>query len=531
MKKTSKIVALLLAVCMLLTMAFSAAAETVDTSKNLLADGRTIIRVVLTGDPGTFDPFDTGYANAITEIMTAVREGLFYVDPETLELKGLLAESVEVSEDAKTYTVKIYDYIYDSEGNHMTAEDVKWCLEKCKENVIQSSSYIESVEVLDEFTVKIQLTSSQIGVWQAVAKLPICTKAGYEKSSNFSVEPVFTGAYKVTGYVVGSSVTLEARNDYWQKPELTASVQQQNVDVIEYNIISDAAQLSIALETGKVDLIEALDSLTAARFMEDGQYAGQFNVFTYENPLSQMLYLNMDESDIFAGDENLRKALMYGIDVDAVIEVASNGYGTPAKTFGCNVLATGYLTSWDEESYFDYDADYAAQCLAASNYDGRSLRIMCSTSELHQAIAQMVQAYWLMLGINSEILPYDGALFNTYKNDAKEWDVMVDNTSIGGPIQNLWRRKFDPKNFKEGQGGANFIKGGELIDTLYLCIDESTVNDEVTNLFHEQLKELACARSLYNALNFTIGTPVVEDDYYEMTGFLVPNACTYVWNK
>ena len=53
----------------------------------------------------------------------------------------------------------------------------------------------------------------------------------------------------------------------------------------------------------------------------------------------------------------------------------------------------------------------------------------------------------------------------------------------------------------------------------------------MTNLFHEQLKELACARSLYNALNFTIGTPVVEDDYYEMTGFLVPNACTYVWNK
>ena len=125
MKKTSKIVALLLAVCMLLTMVFSAAAEGVDTSKNLLADGRTIIRVALTGDPGTFDPFDTGYANAITEIMTAVREGLFYVDPETLELKGQLAESVEVSEDAKTYTVKLYDYIYDSEGNHLTAEDVK----------------------------------------------------------------------------------------------------------------------------------------------------------------------------------------------------------------------------------------------------------------------------------------------------------------------------------------------------------------------------------------------------------------------
>lgn len=530
MKKTGKILALVLSLCMLLTMAGTAMAETVDTSKNLLDDGRTIVRVALTGDPGTFDPFDTGYANAITEIMTSVREGLCYVDPETLELKGALAEDITVSDDALTYTVKIYDYIYDSEGNHMTASDVKWALETSKERVVPSASYVESVEIIDDYTVSIQLNSSQIGVWQGVAKLPICTQAAYENAENFSVSPVFTGAYEVTNYVVGSSVTVEARDDYWQKPELAPTVEQQNVDVIEYAVISDAAQLSIALETGKVDLIEALDSLSAARFMEGGEYEGQYNVFEYENALSQMLYLNMDESNIFAGDENLRKALMYSIDVNGIIEAASNGHGTPAKTFGCNVLATGYLTKWDEESYFEYDLEFAQECLANSSYDGTTLRIMCSTSDLHQTIAQMVQAYWLQLGVNSEILPYDGALFNTYKNDAKEWDVMVDNTSVGGPIQNLWRRKFDPQNFAEGQGGANFIKSGELLDTLALCIDESTVNDELTDQFHQMLKDMACARSLYNAMNFTVGTPVVVDDYYEMTGFLVPNACTYVWN-
>lgn len=531
MKKLRKLLALILSVSMLLTMGISASAEEVDTSKNLLDDGRTIIRVALTGDPGTFDLFDTGYANAITEIMTAVREGLFYVDPETLELKGQLAESCEVSEDALDYTVKLYENIYDSEGNHMTSADVKWCLEKSKENVIQSSSYIESIDIIDDYTLTIHLNSSQIGVWQGVSKLPLCTQAGYENAENFSMAPVFTGAYKVTNYVVGSSVTLEARDDYWQKPELAASVQKQNVDVIEYTVISDAAQLSIALETGKVDLIEALDSMTAARFMEGGEYAGQYNVFTYENALNQMLYLNMDETNIFASDAHLRNALMYSIDVNGIIEAASNGYGNPSKTFGCNVLATGYLPKWNDESYFDYDPEFAKEELAASNYDGSTLRIMCSTSDLHQTIAQMVQAYWLQLGVMSEILPYDGALFNTYKNDAKEWDVMVDNTSVGGPLQNLWRRKFDPNNFAEGQGGANFIKSGELLDTLMLCIDESTVNDEVTDQFHVMLKEMACARSLYNAMNFTIGTPVVVDDYYEMTGFLVPNSCTYVWNN
>ncbi len=535
--KKRKVLALLLTAVMTMTvvqdvMLVSAADDSVDYSSNVLDDGRTIIHVALTGDPGTLDPFDTGDANSVQEIMTPVREGLAYLNPETLELEGRLAESWEVSDDALVYTVKLYDYIYDTAGNQFTAYDVEWYLNTAKERDIQSSSYVEDVEVVDDYTVIITLNSSDIGVWKAIATFPFCTQASYESADSFATAPVFTGPYMVTDYVVGSSVTIESRgDDYWQDPDLAISVCRQNVDVIDYEIITDSAQLTISLETGLVDVVDALDYLSAESFLEGGMYDGEYFVSDYENPLTQMMYLNMDESNVFANDEHLRNAMMYSIDVEGLIAACSYGYGVRAQTFGCEALASGYLDKWNDEDYFVYDFDYAQEELALSDYDGSTLRMVCSNSDLHQSICTVLQSYWLKLGINTEILPYDGALFNTYKNDAGEWEILIDNTSVGGPIQSLWRRKFDPANFAEGQGGANFIKEGELIDTLMLCINEATLNDEVTDQFHTLLKDMACARSLYNEMNFTVATPVMVQDYYEQTGFICPNACTYVWNE
>ena len=42
---------------------------------------------------------------------------------------GVLMKDWKVSDDGYTYSIEIYDYIYDQDGNHMTADDIIWCLD------------------------------------------------------------------------------------------------------------------------------------------------------------------------------------------------------------------------------------------------------------------------------------------------------------------------------------------------------------------------------------------------------------------
>ena len=133
-----KMVSLILALMMALSMLSFASAE----------QGEKVI-VGLSGDPGNIGPFQG---------MGLGRIGILFTTYEMLMAKGadgsysgvLMKEMTTV--DDLTYDVEIYDYIYDQAGNHLTANDIKFCYDTAKAtgNLPKLAS-IDTIEVLSDY--------------------------------------------------------------------------------------------------------------------------------------------------------------------------------------------------------------------------------------------------------------------------------------------------------------------------------------------------------------------------------------------
>ena len=502
--------------------------ESFDYSAWVNEDGKTMVTAASPADPGTFDPQGTPASAALT---ASLFETLCYIDSETWEIEPYLAKSYEIAENGKDVSIVLYDNIYDSVGNHFTASDVQYCYEAAKAAGKVNSSGVESVEIIDDYNLIVHLSSAQVGIWATVCTFDMYCEASYN-SHDFAVDPIGTGPYVLTDWVAGSSYTYEARDDYWQTDaSLLARPSQANVDIITFEIIKESAQQSIQLELGTIDMVNGLSYTEASRFMSGGENEGTHNVYIYDDILAQLMFLNMSENSILGSDLELRKAIMHCINVADLITGASDGYGTECVTLGCEAGSLGFLQKWYDEDYYTYDLDYAKECLANSNYNGETIRIVSNNTDLKKAQIQLIQLMLLSIGINAECLPYEDALFNTYKNDNTQWDILIDNTSAGAELANLWRRKLDPNNFKNDQGGANFMHDDALNELLWQCISLDTYSEETVDAYHQALKEVYSCRGLYNAKKFDVCSAVVVDTYNTNVGHLRVNACTFVWNE
>ena len=73
----------------------------------------------------TLDPFN-GSSTGTIYLTEALHDSLYSIPAPGEELENEIGKSYEVSDDGKTLTVEIYDYVHDQAGNKIDAEDVAW---------------------------------------------------------------------------------------------------------------------------------------------------------------------------------------------------------------------------------------------------------------------------------------------------------------------------------------------------------------------------------------------------------------------
>src|SRR4051794_31309160 len=88
-----------------------------------------VLKIAHEQDVTTFDPILT-IQNADIWVMDNMNAGLVRVTNDGTGLEPDLAESWTVSPDAKTYTFKLRDGLKFSDGSPLTAQDVKFSLER-----------------------------------------------------------------------------------------------------------------------------------------------------------------------------------------------------------------------------------------------------------------------------------------------------------------------------------------------------------------------------------------------------------------
>lgn len=488
------------------------------------ADTKTV-RIGIAGNPATLDPWST-VGEGRVDVLRNVYEFLFDITYIGGPIAPVIASGYEQIDDL-TYNITIYDYVHDSKGNPITSEDVVFSYVTAIELGFSGANLgsVESVTALDEYTVQLKLKSTGAGLFEnAVGYTAIVSKAEYEKNPDaFISSPIGTGAYVVVEHVPGSSLTFKKNENYWQTDEsLRAEFSKANIGTIVYSIIPEASQLSLALETGAIDVGYFISTADVHRF-ENDKYA----LYTPPKDLADLILFNGTEGNIFT-NQKLRQAVCYAIDNSLLLQNVYEGNGRVCKTYGSSVFSD-YLEKWEDEDYLEYDPAKAKQLLAEAGYpDGVTVRLLTANRTHHVLMAQMIQSMLKEVGIKATLVTVDSSVFTSIVRvdpTQEPWDFYLDNRSSFDYVVNVWSFSFDA-NRNKGHT-VNFFVDDKLQELLATSIDMKTHTPENTDAMHNYLKEICIGYGLcYGTYNFASVSTITELSL-DFKSRLVPGACTY----
>ena len=288
-------------------------------------------------------------ATAGDYINQMTHEGLFYSSAD-LTPQPALAESYEIVSDTE-WVFKLRQGVKFHKGQEVKAADVKASLELCKESpqVSQYGDAMESIEVVDDYTVKITTNGPHSGLLTDLshhgnAILPADLIAS---GHDFNKEPIGTGPYKFVAWNKGESIELEANEDYWGGAPA--------IKHVIWKVIPEGSSRTMALEAGEVDLIIEVESTDFTRLQDNS------DVVTFNEAGTSHNWLMINNEKAPFDNIDFRRALASAIDKNAVVQVALNGQGSVSDSMLPECFP-GVVT----DGAPSYDPEKAKEYLAAS---------------------------------------------------------------------------------------------------------------------------------------------------------------------
>lgn len=426
------------------------------------------------------------------------------------------------------YTIYIYDYITDSAGNKVTAEDVKFSFDMARDGGFESGwGAFKSEEVIDETTIVLHCDHelTKMGELQnIICRTYIFTKAAYENSpSGLSNDACGTGPYVVSKFVPSTELTVTRRDDYWQtNEELKQQIQQANVGTITMTILHEPTQQLIGLETGTIDLAEKFGFDSLVQLRTDG-YADKFNTYSSMNNLVVFAYCNCDSASL-CSNVALRKAVLMAIDNEALAAFVGNGMA-PAYALGNNFYAD-YDPAW-EGKYSLYqapNADTIADLLKEANYNGETLELLTAT--YCGEYAEVIQSLLAQYGININLNIMDGGSSISMKADPNEWDIFYGFMGADDYVVNLWSHMLDADGRSNGMT-ENFINDQAFQDLLHACMTEETHTVENLEAFQQYVDDNAYAKGMCINNSILVYPGNIQTVFKTDKGYIVPGATCF----
>ena len=425
----------------------SSTAEAAATDAQPVSGGE--INIPITDDPTTLQGWMVRNTNEGT-VAPAIYETLLAYD-ETGAPQPYLLESFEGDPEALTYTMVVKDGITFQDGTPLDAEAVKWNLDYYKENGVLTGSYfnyVDSVEVVDEKTVVVHMSSWDALFDYGLARTCfICSPTAVEEMGPeaFNETPVGTGPFKVTKWVHGEGIYTEAYDNYWQGTPY--------LDAINFKIYASTATQQATMEVGDLDIMYLTgDSVTA-----DSMEASGYTIINSIIPDSGHTLCFNSKAEGPLTDVRVRQAIALAVDTDSINAALLSGgkYGTSSTQWAAPTSSEYY----DIEGY-GYDVEKAKSLLAEAGYaDGFDLTINFQVGDFAKSVCQIIQAELAEVGINVTLNQIEVA---NYANYLGEWDGIL----------------YHPMGLSNGQYSqiaANMIPGARFGSETFLH-DEKSVS-------------------------------------------------------
>ena len=347
-------------------------------------------------DVSTLDPA-IGYDWQNWSIIKSLFDGLMDYKPGTTELVPDLAESYEITNDGKTFTFKLRSGVKFHNGREVTAEDVKYSIDRVRDPATQSPGAgffgsLDTIAVVDPTTIKFDLSRPDATFLHVMAinfAHVVPKEAVDEFGADFGHHPVGSGAYKMAEWTLGQRLVIEKNADYWK-------TDTPILDKVTFEFGQEPTVALLRLQKEEVDVLG--DGIPPAQFLEvknDAQYAGQI----VEGGQLHTGYVTMNVKTKPFDDVRVRQAVNMAINKDRIVRIINNR-AVPANQ-PLPPSMPGYAT---EYKGYAYDVEAAKKLMAdAGLAEGFTTELYAYNTDPNPRIAQAIQQDLAAIGIKAEL--------------------------------------------------------------------------------------------------------------------------------
>ncbi|WP_341212775.1 ABC transporter substrate-binding protein [uncultured Limimaricola sp.] len=368
------------------------------------------ITITYKDDVATLDPA-IGYDWQNWSMIKSIFDGLMDYVPGTTDLRPGLAESYEISDDGLTYTFQLRPGVVFHNGREMTAEDVKYSLDRVTKPETQSpgagffgaiagydaaasgeAEGLSGVKVIDEATVEITLSRPDATFLHVMAlnfASVVPQEAVEAAGGDFGKEPVGTGAFRLGDWTIGQRLVFEKNPDYWREgiPYL---------DQITFEVGQEPIVALLRLQNGEVDVPG--DGIPPAKFVEVMSDPAQAERVVEGGQLHTG-YITLNTKIAPFDDVKVRQAVNMAINKERITQII-NGRAVPA-TQPLPPSMPGYTEGYEG---YAYDVEAAKALLAeAGHADGFETELFVMNTDPNPRIAQAIQQDLSQIGIDASI--------------------------------------------------------------------------------------------------------------------------------
>lgn len=350
------------------------------------ADGNAVtIGLVL--EPVSLD-FTSDDGAAIPEaLLLNVYETLVELGPEG-DLQPLLAQDWTVSDDGLVYDFQLREGVTFSNGDPFDAEAVKFSIEAVQTDwdisLAAAMDVVESVEVVSPTEVRVTLSQrSNDFLFRLTTRIgAMFSPTGVDDLAN---EAIGTGPYVLEDWARGDRITFTARDDYWGEAPA--------YETVTLRYFEDGSALNNALLGDDINVIGTVQAPESIGQFEGGDYE------IVEGTTNGEVVLSFNNANPPLDDVDVRRAIRYAIDNQAVMDTAWGGYG---ELIGSMVPPTD---PWYEDRTGDFprDLDQARDLLDGADLPDEPLAFRVPNTPYATAAAQTVQSNLGEVGIETEI--------------------------------------------------------------------------------------------------------------------------------
>ena len=340
------------------------------TGSGELLEGGRFVRLYV--DPPTLDPHLTTDATS-AQVIVEVFGGLVTID-KNLDVVPDLAESWGISADGRVYTFRIRPDAVFHDGKPVTAEDVRWSLERVTDPLTEAPNVdqylgdivgvdaklagdvleISGVRVINERTIEITIDAPKSFF---LAKMTYPTAFVLDRENieanpkNWFRKPNGTGPFNITEYKVGETLILSRHDAYHLGPAKVAEVEM---------ILSGGTSM-LMYENDEID-ISGVGLADLDRLLEPSHSLNA--ELTRAAPSFSVQYIGLNVNEPPLDDVKVRQALNLAIDKREIATIVLGDQVVPAK----GILPPGFPGFSELVSGYEFDPIKAKQLLLESKY-------------------------------------------------------------------------------------------------------------------------------------------------------------------